>query len=354
MGATGLVEVDRAAQTHRLAASVWTEMRQHGIVPTPRNYDLWFNYRSGTNPALIQRIVRALEQGQALTPAVLDALYSEFLAGPEIDLDAIGAGTDAIQATTQVLVANVADHRAALTGYGDTLAHWTQHLGHDSSVGSLMRALVALTSETTRAAERNRVLEQQLSASAGRISKLRQSLAAVKQEATTDALTGIANRKAFEARLRRATLQTKTRSDLISVLLIDIDHFKRFNDTYGHKTGDLVLRLVARVLADNVKGRDCAARYGGEEFAVLLAGANLRAGCIVARQICEALSSKHLVNKVSGHGFGHVTVSIGVAQYRPGESAAALVERADLGLYRAKRAGRNRICVEAATDQVAA
>ncbi len=214
-----------------------------------------------------------------------------------------------------------------------------------------MQAIATLSEETRRAGERNRVLEQQVTASAARITRLRQNLAEMKQEATTDVLTGIANRKAFEARLRRAITQARSEQGALSVLLLDIDNFKRFNDLHGHRTGDLVLRLVGRVLADNVKGRDCAARYGGEEFAILLAGADLRAGATVAQQICDALSGKHLVNKGSGQGLGRVTASVGVAQFRDNETPAALVERADLALYQAKRTGRNRVCVEAAQTQ---
>ena len=345
VSAAELPTTDRTVYTHRLAAAVLGEMQRRGILPTPRNYDLWFTYRSGTAPELTLRLAGLLEQDEALTPAMLEALHAELVVGSEVDLDAVSGGCDAIQDAAKTIVDLVSNNGAAIRGYGDTLAHWVQHIGNEPTIGGLAQAIAILTAETTRASERNRVLEQQLAASAARISKLRQSLAEVKQEATTDALTGIANRKAFEAKLRRAMTQMRSEPVTNSILLIDIDHFKAFNDTFGHRTGDLVLRLVARVLADNVKGRDCAARYGGEEFAILLAGAELRAAAIVARQIGDALSSKRLVNKGTTQGLGHVTVSIGVAQHRPGESAAGLVERADAALYEAKRAGRNRVCV---------
>jgi diguanylate cyclase len=340
---------DRAAPTYRLAAAVLAEMQRRGVVPIPRNYDLWFTYRSNTNPVLTQRMAGLLEEGRALTPDLLDTLYSECVAGAEVDLDAISSGSDAIQQAAQTLVEQVAGSQAAIQGYGDTLAHWAKHLGDEPTIGGLVGAIATLTAETTRASERNRVLEQQLAASTARIAKLRQSLAEVKQEATTDALTGVCNRRAFDARIKRVVAQARSEAAgaAQSLLLVDIDHFKRFNDLHGHRTGDLVLRLVARLLADNVKGRDCVARYGGEEFAILLAGADLGAAAVVARQIGEALSSKRLVNKGTAGGLSHVTVSVGVAQARPGESAATLVERADQALYKAKHTGRNRVCTEA-------
>lgn len=340
---------DRAARVRELAAAAWAILQRHGILPAPRNFDLVFTYCSGGNPELTRRLDAILERGEALSPLALDAVHRECIVADEVDLDAVSTGSDAIQETAQALVEQVAGNQAAIKSYGDTLAHWAGRLGDEPTIGGLVGAIATLTAETTRAAERNRVLEQQLSASATRIARLRHSLAEVKQRATTDALTGIANRRTFEATLKRAMVQARSGLGALSVLLIDIDHFKRFNDTYGHKTGDLVLRLVARVLADNVKGRDCAARYGGEEFAVLLAGADLRAAAIVARQICEAICGKHLVNKGSGQGLGHITISAGVAQYQPGESAASLVERADIALYEAKHTGRNKVCVEAET-----
>ncbi len=339
-------ETERAAQTHGFAAMVLAEMRDRGIVPTPCNYDLWFTYRSDTNPALTQRVKALLDEAQALTPAVLDTLYGECVVSVEINVDAISSRSDAIQEAAQTLIEQVADSQAAITTYGDTLTDWAQHLGDQPTLSGLVQAIASITAETTRASERNRLLEQ-LSASGARIAKLRQSLAEVKQEATTDALTGLANRRAFDVRIKRSMAQVRSEPDTpLSLLLIDVDHFKAFNDTHGHRVGDLVLRLVARLLADNVKGRDTVARYGGEEFAILLAGADLRAASVVARQIGETLSSKRLVTKGSGQSVGHVTVSTGVAQARPGEQAAALVERADSALYEAKRTGRNRVCTE--------
>ncbi len=341
------MEAERAAQTHGLAASVLAEMQERGIVPTPRNYDLWFTYRAGRNPVLTQRVATLLDEGQVLTPAMLDTLYGERVAGAEMNVDAISSRSDAIQEAAQTLIEQVADGQAAITTYGDTLTDWARRLGDQPTLGGLVQAIAAITAETTRASERNRLLEQQLSASGARIARLRQSLAEVRQEATTDALTGLANRRAFDVRMKRSMAQLRSEPGTpLSLLLIDVDHFKTFNDTHGHRVGDLVLRLVARLLADNVKGRDTVARYGGEEFAILLAGADLRAASVVARQIGKTLSGKRLVTRGLGQPVGQVTVSIGVAQARPGEQAAALVERADSALYEAKRTGRDKVCTE--------
>ncbi len=129
--------------------------------------------------------------------------------------------------------------------------------------------------------------------------------------------------------------------------MLDVDHFKHFNDAYGHRAGDLVLRLVGRLLTENIKGRDIAARYGGEEFAIVLLGADLSAATHVARQICSTLANKRIkLSNGTEQGCGRVTVSIGVAQVRMGDTAASLIDRADAALYAAKHAGRNQVAAE--------
>lgn len=342
----GLAEDERAARTHRLAAAVLAEMRERAIVPTPRNYALWFAYRSDENPGLTRRVRTLLDEGQAFTPALLDTLHVECVAGVEVGVDAISSRSDAIQEAAQRLIERVADSRAAITTYGDALADWAQHLDNQPAPG-LLQAIASMTAETVRASERNMLLEQELSASTHRIADLCQSLAEVKQEATTDALTGLANRRAFDAGIDRAMTQVRSEPRTpLSLLLIDVDHFKRFNDTHGHQMGDLVLRLVARLLAGSARDGGTVARYGGEEFAILLPGVDLHAACVLAQQIGGTLSSKRLVAKGTDNSLGQVTVSTGVAQARPGERAAALVARADKALYEAKRTGRNRVCPE--------
>jgi diguanylate cyclase len=142
-------------------------------------------------------------------------------------------------------------------------------------------------------------------------------------------------------------------------LMCDVDHFKKFNDTYGHLTGDQVLRLTALAVKQNVKGKDVAARYGGEEFVVALPNTPLQAAITVADHIRRAVMTKELVKRSTGEKLGRVTISIGAAALHPNDTAMTLIERADQCLYAAKRAGRNRVICETdpeaepATAQVA-
>jgi diguanylate cyclase len=175
------------------------------------------------------------------------------------------------------------------------------------------------------------------------VRELRSKLDNVRKESLTDPLTGIANRKAFDDAVARAVAQMAQEPEAVTLLLCDIDNFKSFNDNWGHQTGDQVLRLVANCLAENVKGRDTAARYGGEEFAVLLRNTGLEAATRVADQIRRAVETKKLVKKSTGEVLGHITISVGVARFAPGEAAETAIRRADACLYGAKSHGRNMV-----------
>ena len=132
----------------------------------------------------------------------------------------------------------------------------------------------------------------------------------------------------------------------LSLLMFDIDHFKSFNDSYGHLTGDQVLRLVGMSLKQTIKGQDITARYGGEEFAVVLPNTALRQALTVADHIRRAVMAKELKKKSTGEILGRVTISVGVSMLKPGDDTDSLIERADACLYAAKRNGRNRVICE--------
>lgn len=333
-----------------IADQAWNALRARAIPPTPCRFEAFYTVFSGANPTLAERVSALEAGGHPLSAQQVEGLHRAYIASGD-EAGAVEADAEEIAETVQDLVAQITDTGEALRRYDGALNHWSGHLNASSGVEGLMRAVAALTAETARASARNRELEAQLSASVVRIGRLRNDLAQVRQEATTDALTGIANRRAFDARLRRAIRNTLTDpSQPFSLLLLDIDHFKRFNDAHGHRTGDQVLRLVARQLADNVKGRDTVARFGGEEFTVLLMGADLRAAMTVARQMCERLAAQRLIKRGTGEPVGQITLSIGVAQHRAGESGASLIERADAALYEAKQMGRNRVCAAPTHD----
>ena len=231
------------------------------------------------------------------------------------------------------------EHDASLTDVTDKLGRTTDHEG----VRGIIENLVQTASEIKRD---NQALEARLKSSKQEISQLQQHLEVVRTESLTDPLTTLANRKYFDEMMARSLADALTAAEPMSLLLTDIDHFKAFNDTFGHLTGDQVLRLVALSVKQNVKGQDIAARYGGEEFAIVLPRTALRDAITVADQIRRAVMGKELMKRSTGEHLGRVTISIGVATCHRGETAQSLIERADSCLYAAKRNGRNRVICE--------
>ena len=164
----------------------------------------------------------------------------------------------------------------------------------------------------------------------------------MQQQALTDALTGCFNRRSFEIQLERDLhLATRMRQP-VSLIMLDMDHFKRVNDTYGHEAGDGALRFIAQALREELRGVDTAARYGGEEFAVILPQAGLEGAAVVAERLRARIESTEVP------GVGHITASLGIAAFPlQASSRDLLVTTADRALYHAKRTGRNRVCTPA-------
>jgi len=332
-------------QSVKVAEAACKAMATHGVVPTPRNYTVWYTYAAGTMPALCQAIDSLIAQQTSFADGINADLYKRYFGGSEDHVDVIETG-GRLQAVIDQVSRYLNDHTGEIGEFGHTLDSISSAIGR-SQPQEKVRALVAdLIKETQSMAKRNYNLETRLGRIATEVTELRENLQAVQREALTDALTGIPNRKFFDTRLQEAAREALDESEALSLLLCDIDHFKRFNDTYGHQIGDQVLRLVARTLSDSVKGRDTPARFGGEEFAIILPHTNLDQATIVADQIRKGVMRRRFVGKDTRDDYGGVTLSFGVAQYRANEALADLVGRADAALYHAKREGRNRVSTE--------
>lgn len=329
----------------RFAEAAFRSMAAYDVSPTPQNYALWYAYASGAIPELRESIDALIAKKIPFTAEVTTELYQRHF-------DSVGH-FNLLQETGGKLhyvvdqVRKLLESAAGQTSdFGQTLDDFTAALGEDAPGEKVRMLLSDLVRETQDMAGRNRALEERLNRASGEVTQLRENLEIVQREALTDGLTGIPNRKFFETRLREAARDAVDNDEPLSLLITDIDHFKRFNDTYGHQVGDQVLRLVARTLSDSVKGRDTPARYGGEEFAIILPQTRLKDARVVAEQIRNNLTRRKIVGKDTRDEYGTVTLSFGAGQYRPGEHLNDLIARADAALYHAKRTGRNRVSTE--------
>jgi diguanylate cyclase len=186
-------------------------------------------------------------------------------------------------------------------------------------------------------------LRSALAASTKEIALLREDLAVKSCQAETDSLTGVANRRKLEAEFEAAArIADKTRAPL-SLLMVDIDRFKSFNDTYGHQIGDQVLKAVARILVRCVKGGDLVARYGGEEFAIMLPNTDLTGAIAVGNQMRESIARNRIRLKLTGECLRSITLSGGGSQHTPGDRFPDVAARADAALRQSKQEGRNQV-----------
>lgn len=310
----------------------------------PRNYEIWYVYASGANSALNKAIDEKLAAG-ALGEADLQQLYdANFSMGRSFEeFDKVSASIGVELGSVMELLSGAL---RAHTIYDRELVGATAGLTKNGGAAAIESVVAALVRSTRRMHEESAELKARLDSSIQEIASLQQGLEIIRLESRTDALTGLSNRKHFDEVMNRSIGSALAQDEPLSLLLVDIDHFKSFNDNYGHLTGDHVLRLVARSVRHNVNGQDITARYGGEEFAVVLPGTSLRQAITVAEHIRNAVMSKELKKKSTGEILGRITVSVGVATFSKFDSKDTLIERADDCLYAAKRGGRNRVVAQ--------
>jgi len=329
----------RGPEAFSLARNALEAMERHQVWPTPLNFELWVNYVGDPAGPLAEAIDGYARRGELITEAISEDLADRFLTRNRLNEEIRDAGAQLSRQLESVSQAIDAAHQSS-EAYGRTLAGASEKFTEGQDPPALRKIVDTLAAATRRVQRENSSLETKLSASTDEVRRLRQHLEQVRREAMTDGLTNLANRKAFDESLEKACAD----GGVVSVAVIDIDHFKNFNDTWGHQTGDQVLRYVASVI-----GRvgdpppRLAARYGGEEFSLVFPGEDVASVSALLDSVRDEIASRSLKRRSTNEDLGAVTVSIGVAQRAPGETPTSVVERADAALYVSKRNGRNRV-----------
>ena len=330
----------------KFATKALDRIAAEGLEPFPANFTLWYSYYSDILPDLTRMIDVLVKSGQPFSQARCDELFQRFF-GSDAEQRAIREAGERTQSAIGKLQEVLREAENGMSRYGDALGGFKSTLDETISIERLRAAVAAIATETEAIAEEHRRLQRRLSETGSALSQLRARLYSARRELMIDSLTGIVNRKGFETALADAAAIAQSEGQPMSLLMIDLDHFKSFNDRHGHLVGDMVLRLAAKVLTDGVKGRDTVARFGGEEFTIILPGTSLQDAVVLADNLRQTLGRKQIINRNRTENFGSVTLSVGVTEYRPKESFHDLISRADAALYLAKRSGRNRVCFKA-------
>lgn len=320
-------------------------MEEQKIVPHPHNFAVWYNYFAGTVPDLKKTLDGLLDNNQEVTEDCSTRVYRKYCASA-YDVLPLHIMAEKMESELAALLATLEQAGKGAARYGQTLQNASGQIARGPYGDDVRELIGRLLIETRSMIDQSRNVENKLIQSGTRISELTQELESARREAMTDALTGLANRKLFDAILRQASMDSFETGEPLSLLFVDVDHFKTFNDTFGHQVGDQVLKLLALMLNKNIRGQDTAARYGGEEFALVLPQTALSGATLVAQKLCRQVAAKAVVQRHRGGKIGQITVSIGVATLRVGESLRHFMARADQALYLAKKRGRNCVATE--------
>ena len=332
---------DSPSTVTEIAKNVILNASKRSIPLTPENFHVWFEYFLGSNQELKTAIDELIASEKGFSQEINERLYTEYLKGDKEEiLHEVHKETHKIfQNIFQVTLST----NDLASDYSDKMEEYSNKL-HDANDLTQMRNFIEdIIKDTNNMAESSRQLNQELEEATSQIQTLSKQLEETEREVLLDALTGLNNRKAFDRKINDLCKKFDKNEDFFSVVMLDIDYFKKFNDQYGHQVGDEVLRIVGAHLKKNLKGKDFPSRYGGEEFIVLLPNTKLDKAYIVAEQIRETISKKRLKIKKTGQALGNITVSVGVSEIREGDTAISVVERADSALYLAKDSGRNNV-----------
>ncbi len=318
-------------------------MKFHAVTPIPENYAVWFHYAAGKNKELVTEIEHAIKNRLKFTNDVCSYMYSKYVVANRNQKVLDDAALSAQKVLVEVLRV-VNEFSGETKNYNSEVDNYLGHIDQeysDPSVKKIFKELIAATVNLKQSGEK---INKKLEESTTEINNLRRNLQQVTVEAQRDFLTGVFNRKTFEKLFDEHALLSREKNKELCLLMIDIDHFKRFNDQYGHLLGDEVLKIVARTLTDLLKGRDVVARFGGEEFVAILPDTPIDGAMKIAETVRRVIADKQLKRKDTGENYGSINVSIGVAHFRRDcDTLPTLIRRADEALYQSKHHGRNRV-----------
>ena len=343
---TVLIDIqDAPEKAKRIFTTLVDAFEEQNINPTPLNYFVWYQYYKGDNPKFRQEMDSILHDPFGYNDRVGKRLYEEYLT----DTDNSGSEFDrAFRRLIDMMVKKMNAWSDKLETHTQELDECTSQLSNPNLDAEQVKAI---TSNVLNAAssmkESSMAFQDEMSQSSQEVKDLRQQLIEARSEAMQDELTEIGNRKAFNNAIQELMFDAQDDPNKLCLILSDIDHFKKFNDTYGHLVGDSVLRYYASIMKKGKSDNETICRYGGEEFAILIANSSLEEAQKRAEEIRIGIESAQLKRKNETQPISTITASFGIASYKgEADTDEDFIARADEALYKAKQDGRNRIVLE--------
>jgi diguanylate cyclase len=311
----------------------------HNIAANPINYAICYDYVSGCNPKLTLELDRYFQSNQAMSSEVCIELYRRYVCNASIE--SFEKMSHKLQRVINQTNDSLSDtvYQAEITN--DRFQQKSALLAENPNA-DVKQVLQEIIDDTRSLAQTSSSMQEQLHLAQQELEQLREELAQVRQMASTDGLTGLLNRRAFDQALSEV-IEHADASQSVCLALLDIDHFKRVNDTYGHTIGDNVIKFVASLMKKFAQAHHHVARYGGEELAIIMPDTDQDRAVQIAENIRQTMEVSRLKRKDNSQQLDKITVSIGIAQLNKDDSSESLISRADKALYQAKEYGRNRV-----------
>jgi diguanylate cyclase len=323
-------------------------MVQYKIPTTPIHYAVWYAYVAKTNSYIVNTIDTNIKKHGFCTAIVSEELYHTYLASP---LEKTSAKVkNGLEAMVQDLMSSMDDVLTNTTNFNDKISNHFNNLSNitqnkkDLTLETTLEMIQSIIDHSEEIKQSSKEFSQSLTEAQKEVQKLKKELSIVKIQTTHDALTGLLNRRALDQDINQL-INIKNK---FSVIMVDLDHFKKVNDTYGHRIGDIVLKSTSKVLEERTSGLGRVYRYGGEEMIILLPNTLLFKARTIAEQ-CRmhieriSIKEKNSINKNQPITLASITASFGVAEFNENDTVASLIDRADHQLYQAKNTGRNKV-----------
>lgn len=327
---------------YEVADQAFKLIREHGTPPYPSTYALWYAYASGTDADLTTAVDDLLERRSSPSDYEISEVSRQYLSETQAQDSRKKIGQQ-FEAQVAKVLTMIEQSVSDSDRFQETLDQIGEDLPETATTDRIDVIISRLLVENRRMSEQSQQLNHGLKNSQKQIEQLNQELEEVRSQSMKDPLTSVANRRAFDARLAAEINAFSPSESELCLVLADLDHFKKVNDTHGHGIGDEVLKIFANIIAENIKGQDMVARYGGEEFAIILPRTDVDGAGKLIEKVRERFAKTSFVIKKTGKSLGKITASFGIAACTPELAPKELIELADRKLYRAKDLGRNRV-----------